>query len=764
MSTSTWRWLTVGIVCGALAWPLSAFEPDLQDPARPQMPPPVEAQEAPKDLRPLLAPRQSEMRLVVQRYTLDRATLNGNYLAGGNSGRGGRGRGGTAAPATPANTSVSVSPNRIARLKRFDLDWQAALNALDGSTLTPAARTDLDTLRKTITDNLARLDADAAAVAEVMPFVPFATEITGFVEHRIRMGDMDARKAAASMDTVRREIAAVRQRVEQGLQPGEAGGLRAGRELALRAADTVDAIRANVNEWFNHYNGYDPMFTWWIELPHGQVDKALAEYAALLRDKVAPAGLTTMAPAAARTIEPAAAPAHPSVPNLAEIIALPQDEMAPVVQMFLGRSGGRGGAAADRDPAYYKGWLAALKSLDFDRLSRNAQVDYLFVKKRAELALARSAAVPQKDIPRKTDDSGIGGAARGRDGLIRDLAEEMIPYTPEQLIALGEREYAWTVAEMIKASREMGLGDNWKAAVEKVKEMHVEPGRQPEMVRDLLHYAIDYLRKHDLITVPSVAAESLRMVMLSPERQLTSPFFLGGAQILVSYPTNTMDYDTRLQSMRGNNIHFSNAVAHHEMIPGHNLVFYMGQRFNGYRAGLGGTPFLGEGWPLYWETILYDKGFFDTPEKRVGAMFWRMHRAARIVFSLKFHMGQWSPRECIDYLVNQVGHERDNATAEVRRSFATTYGPLYQAAYLLGGLQIRGMRREIVDSGQRTEKDFHDEIMRQGSMPVAFLRLAVGRQKLTRDMPVDWKFYGELPAVTPPGSTTPSRGGVPAAR
>ena len=35
--------------------------------------PPVE-QGAPKDLRPLLSPRQSEMRLVTLRYTLDRAT------------------------------------------------------------------------------------------------------------------------------------------------------------------------------------------------------------------------------------------------------------------------------------------------------------------------------------------------------------------------------------------------------------------------------------------------------------------------------------------------------------------------------------------------------------------------------------------------------------------------------------------------------------------------------------------------------------------
>ena len=45
-----------------------------------------------------------------------------------------------------------------------------------------------------------------------------------------------------------------------------------------------------------------------------------------------------------------------------------------------------------------------------------------------------------------------------------------------------------------------------------------------------------------------------------------------------------------------------------------------------------------------------------------------------------------------------------------------------------------------------TNKQFHDEILRQGSMPISFVRLAVGKQKLTRDMNVDWKFYGELKA------------------
>jgi hypothetical protein len=43
-----------------------------------------------------------------------------------------------------------------------------------------------------------------------------------------------------------------------------------------------------------------------------------------------------------------------------------------------------------------------------------------------------------------------------------------------------------------------------------------------------------------------------------------------------------------------------------------------------------------------------------------------------------------------------------------------------------------------------TEKQFHDEVMRQGSMPIGWLRLALTKQKLTRDMPVGWKFYGNL--------------------
>jgi hypothetical protein len=35
--------------------------------------------------------------------------------------------------------------------------------------------------------------------------------------------------------------------------------------------------------------------------------------------------------------------------------------------------------------------------------------------------------------------------------------------------------------------------------------------------------------------------------------------------------------------------------------------------------------------------------------------------------------------------------------------------------------------------------------MRQGNMPIALIRLAVSREKLTPDMDISWQFYGELP-------------------
>ncbi len=341
--------------------------------------------------------------------------------------------------------------------------------------------------------------------------------------------------------------------------------------------------------------------------------------------------------------------------------------------------------------------------------------------------------------PRAGDTSDIVGDPIGRDALISELQFEMIPYTPEELIAFAEKEMAWCEAEMKKASRELGYGDDWKKALEHVKNLYVEPGKQPEMIRELALEAIKYVEDHDLVTVPQLAKDTWRMEMMTPERQLVSPFFLGGEVIQVSFPTNTMSHEQKMMSMRGNNRHFSRATVHHELIPGHHLQGFMAARYKPYR-GLFSTPFWGEGWALYWELLLWDMNFARTPENKIGMLFWHMHRCARIVFSLSFHLEKMTPQECIDYLVDRVGHERDNATAEVRRSFDGSYGPLYQIAYLLGGREFYALHHELVDSKKMTNREFHDWILKENRIPVEMVRAILTNQKLTRDFKTNWRF------------------------
>lgn len=340
--------------------------------------------------------------------------------------------------------------------------------------------------------------------------------------------------------------------------------------------------------------------------------------------------------------------------------------------------------------------------------------------------------------PKGKDDPIIGDPI-GREGLLADLANEMIAYTPEELIALAEREFAWVDTELKRAARDMGYGDDWKAALEKIKQDYVEPGQQPALIRDFAFEAMQFVQSRNLVTVPPLAADVWLVRMMTPEQQKTSPFFLGGSDILVAYPTEAMSAEEKLASLRSNNRHFSHAAVFHELVPGHHLQFYWRARSNQHRE-LFATPFWMEGWALWWELYLWDLGFQKTPEDRLGALFWRAHRCARIIFSLKFHLGEWTPQQCIDFVVERVGHERASATGEVRRSFNGQWSPLYQAGYMLGALQIRQLHRQLVDGGKMTDQQFHDAILQGGSMPIAMVRAHLTQEKLSRDFKPAWRF------------------------
>ena len=352
------------------------------------------------------------------------------------------------------------------------------------------------------------------------------------------------------------------------------------------------------------------------------------------------------------------------------------------------------------------------------------------------------AAVLREDVVGVADGEGqpLIGDPIGAEALERELRYELIPYAPEELIDIAEQELAWGKEQMRRAAREMGHGDDWRAALEELKTRHVEPGQQPELVHEMAANAVSFLRERDLVTVPPMAEEIWRMEMLSPEWQRVAPYFLGGEVVRVAFPETGMSHENKLMSIRGNNRHFSRAVVHHELIPGHHLQGFMTDRYNAHRE-LFSTPFWGEGWALYWEMRLWELDFPRSPEDRIGMLFWRNHRAARIIFSLRYHLEEMTAREAVDFLVEEVGHERANAEAEVRRSIIGTYPPLYQAAYMLGGLQFRSLHETFVENGSMSERAFHDRILKSGRMPVEMVRVLLRDEQIPADYEADWRFY-----------------------
>jgi hypothetical protein len=353
--------------------------------------------------------------------------------------------------------------------------------------------------------------------------------------------------------------------------------------------------------------------------------------------------------------------------------------------------------------------------------------------------------------PRPTDP--LVGDPIGREALLENLRNEVIAYSPEELIEIGEREMAWCTEQAKAAAREMGFtkdGGDWRAALEKIKGEVSAPGEQAAFVIGVAREAIAYVKDHDFVTIPPMCEELWKAQMLSPETQRTLPFAVYFSQAIgIAAPTESMSNEDKLMAMRGNNRRFTRIVVPHELIPGHHLQGFMAAREKPYRRRFS-TPFLVEGWALYWEMKLWDLSenrpplqnttpWAKGPEDRLGMLFWRMHRCARITVSLKFHLGQMSPQEMIDYLCDNVGHERANATAEVRRYISGDYGPLYQCGYMTGGKQLRALHDELVPSSM-TEKQFNDAVLHCGPIPVELIRAELENAPLRIDSEASWKF------------------------
>jgi uncharacterized protein (DUF885 family) len=342
----------------------------------------------------------------------------------------------------------------------------------------------------------------------------------------------------------------------------------------------------------------------------------------------------------------------------------------------------------------------------------------------AKVAIEDQAEWIEEILPGATPDWPIG--AEQYEELLRLRAFDHLD--GDAILEIGWDQLERNHADRRAAAREIDPDAGEMAVVERVKDDHPQTfeealeGYRRDMARARAH-----LIEHDLVTIPpdervevNPTPEYLRGVMpfaayFEPARWDPSPV---GTYIV------TPSVDDHPDALRE---HYRAAISNtsiHEAYPGHHLQLALAARHPSLTRAQVDAPEFVEGWGMYSEQMLREHGFDDGPEFRVALATDAIWRAARIVLDVRMHRGELSIEEATEFLIEHTGFERPNALAEARRY---TYTPTYNLSYLLGKVLLLQLRE---DEGRRlgsafSLRDFHDTLLRGGSLPISFHRRAL---------------------------------------
>jgi uncharacterized protein (DUF885 family) len=183
------------------------------------------------------------------------------------------------------------------------------------------------------------------------------------------------------------------------------------------------------------------------------------------------------------------------------------------------------------------------------------------------------------------------------------------------------------------------------------------------------------------------------------------------------------------RQLRGHSVHTIPIVALHEAYPGHHLQLTRSNlNARTLRRVIWNNLFV-EGWALYCEEMMKEAGFYTDARTRLGQLKETLWRAARVVVDVGLQLGEMSVDEAVDFMMTEVGLERINATAEVKRYAAN---PTQPSSYLVGKLAILDIRDQYEQRarGSFDLKTFHDELLELGSIQPALVEVSLGFREI----------------------------------
>jgi len=345
------------------------------------------------------------------------------------------------------------------------------------------------------------------------------------------------------------------------------------------------------------------------------------------------------------------------------------------------------------------------------------------------------------DKGRKEWPHDSGPKRLGEKEFAATLARHYLEFrSPKELGQLGWDQLKAAKAEMEALAKQIAPDKTLDQVFTQTKDDHPAIGKIATSYEEVMRRAREFVVKKDLVTIPEGWMDNVRVERyVDRDQRMPYAFYEPNREeirlFMSSEPLLDSKPEEQAEKLTGHNFYSMFPVTVHETFPGHHVQFahaamnYDAPHVDYYNA------FFSEGWGLYCEQMMYEQGFYDKENQpegwnldsriiRLYQLRWRLHRAVRVILDVGLQTENLSYDDAVKLMVTEAGVEEGNAKAEVTRFLQTPTQPM---SYLVGCLDIMQLREDYKKmKGEKFSlKEFHDELLSYGSVPLILIRGAM---------------------------------------
>jgi len=288
--------------------------------------------------------------------------------------------------------------------------------------------------------------------------------------------------------------------------------------------------------------------------------------------------------------------------------------------------------------------------------------------------------------------------------------------TPEEIHKIGLAEVNRIEAEMLAIARQTGFQGS-------VSELEVKLANDPEQKFRSKDEMLMYCRNAAKIIEPELPNQFKHIPMLlygiRPIPEDREQASASNAQTPTPDGSSPGWFNLRAYQPEKQVKYDKESLVLHEAVPGHIFQGSLAHSIKGlpeFRKFYGNSAY-SEGWALYAESLGEHLGLYKDPYNRFGQLASERFRAARLVIDTGIHSMGWTREQAQEYLQQ---HAPTQAQAEVDRYISW---PGQALSYKMGQLKIMELRKKAEEHlGPKFDvRDFHDAVLRDGSLPLELL-------------------------------------------